>query len=163
MNIKRIFVFCLAVICLTVQFVLPAMAEDSCLDNGTEIIYFDDGSYITITPVIVIDESANTRASAVSKTGSKVASYTDSDGNVDWKYTLTATFSYVSGSSSTCTSASYTKTIYDSSWEFSNGSATKSGNKATGKGTFKDKVLFVTMQTKDVNITITCDTYGNLT
>lgn len=160
---KKVFAFCLAVICLAVQFSLPVMAETTAVEGQAQVIYFEDGSYLTISPVTIIEETTNARATASTKTGAKDVTRTKSNGDLAWKYTLTATFSYVSGTSSTCTSASYTKNIYDTSWEFSNGSATKSGNVATGKGTFKDKVLFVTTQTQNINITITCDTYGNLT
>lgn len=161
--IKKFFVLCLAVICLAAQFSLPVMAETTADEGQAQVIYFEDGSYLTISPAVVVEENSNTRASTLTKTGTKNATYTKSNGDLAWKYTLTATFSYVSGTSSTCTSASYTKNIYDTSWEFSNGSATKNGNKATGKGTFKDKFLFVTTQTHNVDISLTCDTYGNLT
>ena len=164
MKTKRFIVFCVAIVCLIAQFSAPVMAEENDIVSGVaELFYFDDGSYITVSPIVVVEESRQTRATAATKTGTRTVTFTDSSGNTDWKYTLTATFSYVSCTSSTCTSASYTKNIYDTSWEFSTGSATKSGNVATGKGTFKDKVLFVTTQTQNINVTITCDTYGNLT
>ena len=95
-------------------------------------------------------------------TGEKYATFEDSAGKVEWEYTLSAAFSYVSGSSSTCTSASYSKNIYDSSWSFSDGSATKSGNVATGKGKFVCKILFIPYKTYTIDLSITCDIYGKL-
>ena len=52
--------------------------------------------------------------------------------------------------------------IYDSSWTFSNGSATRSGNTAYGKGHYTKKVLFITTKNYDVDISVSCDKYGNI-
>ncbi len=130
--------------------------------DGSTITYFDDGSFLTVSPVREIGSSVATYATDKTASGSKDVTFTDANGNLDWTYTLTATFSYVYGVSSTCTSASYTKEIYDNDWSFSDGSATKSGNVATGKGKFVCKVLFITFKTYNIDISITCDIYGNL-
>ena len=115
-------------------------------------------------PVIGIarKSAASARATTQTKTGSKDITATDSNGNVEWKYTLSATFSYVYGSSVSCTSSTYKNNIYDSSWTFSNGSATRSGNTAYGKGHYTKKVLFVTTKNYDVDISVSCDKYGNI-
>lgn len=162
--IKRVFSLILALFWLSV-FAFPAFAtntpQDVLTENGS-VTYFSDGSSLTVSPAVLVAEQTLSR-SAQTQTYSKTVTYKDSDGNVDWEYKLTATFSYEYGVSSTCTKVSYTKTINDSGWSFSDGSATKSGNVATGKGTFKYKVLFITTQTRNVNITLTCDKYGNVT
>lgn len=131
--------------------------------DGSTVTYFEDGSFLTVSPVEAIEESASARATAMTIYARRDATYTTSDGTVEWKYTLNGTFSYVYGVSATCTDASYTYVINDDSWSFSNGSATKSGNVARGKGTFKYKVLLITIQTQKVDLTLTCDVYGDVT
>ena len=164
---KRIFS-----ILLTVLFVFtltPSVfaANDIALDNQntTEIIYLDNGSYITIT-LITQDISPlsleSTNSTSFTKTGNKVVTCNDKNGNLEWEYTLFAEFSVVEGVSATCASATYTHAIYNNDWSFSNGNATKSGNTAYGVGTFKRKVLFVTTNTSNIDISISCDVYGNL-
>ena len=47
----------------------------------------------------IIENDTVARATTQTKNGLKDVKFTDSDGNVEWKYTLSATFSYVYGSS----------------------------------------------------------------
>lgn len=127
------------------------------------IFYFDDGSRLIISPVYETDAGASIKTAANSVTKSRDARVEDSNGNLECIYTLTASFTYTYGVSSSCTSASYSKTIYDSAWTFSNGSAEKSGNTAYGKGQFTKKMLGITIKNYDVNISLSCDAYGNVT
>lgn len=133
--------------------------------TDTEVVYLDNGSYLTIT---LISQNSSplslTSSSSTSfvKTGSKVVDCRDKNGDLEWQYTLYSEFSVVEGTSATCTSATYTQTIYRDDWSFSNGNATKSGNTAYGVGTFKRKVLFITVDTVNIDISISCDVYGNL-
>lgn len=131
-------------------------------DDGSTVIYYDDGSQVTISPIYVTEVENTARATSQTVNGARDVKFTDSDGNVEWKYTLSATFSYVYGSSVSCTSATYSNNIYDNAWSFSNGSATKSGNTAYGKGHYTKKLLFVTIKNIDIDISISCDEYGNL-
>ncbi|MDY2983051.1 MAG: hypothetical protein SOT00_06725 [Eubacteriales bacterium] len=62
----------------------------------------------------------------------------------------------------TCTASSYTYQIHNSSWSFSSGSASKSGNTATAKGTFARKVLGITVDSKTLTVSLSCDKNGNL-
>lgn len=169
---KRILTTLVLAITMICVATLPALATEPELlptptsvteaSDGTTTVFYDDGSTLTISPVYVTSEQSLARAAAKTVSGGKDATYKDSDGNLEWKYTLSGTFSYVPGVSSTCTSATYKNNIYDDSWSFSDGSATKSGNKAIGKGTYVKKFLFITTKTCNVDISITCDTYGNL-
>ena len=164
---KRIFSILLTF--LLVFALTPSIfaANSIALDNKntTEIMYLDNGSYITIT-LITKDVStlslALTNSTTFTKTGNKVVSCHDKKGNLEWEYTLFAEFSVVDGVSATCTSATYVQNIYANDWSFSNGNATKSGNTAYGIGIFKRKVLFVTVDTVNIDISISCDVYGNL-
>ena len=47
-------------------------------------------------------------------------------------------------------------------WSLKSGAASKSGNKAIGKGTFVKKTLGITVDTRDITCTLTCDVNGNL-
>lgn len=96
-------------------------------DDGTTTVYYDNGSILTISAVYnVIEDKRTARATQKTISGSRDAYFTDGNGDLEWKYTLSASFSYVPGVSSSCTSASYSNSTYDSSWSFSDGSATKS-------------------------------------
>lgn len=145
-----------------------AYAEDVItlnIQSSREVIYFDNGSYITIT-LIIQDTSpwalTSSRSTSFTRTGRKLVTSSDKDGNLEWEYTLYGEFSVVEGVSATCTSATYSQTIYQDNWSFSNGDATKSGNTAYGTGTFKRKVLFITVDTMNIDINLSCDIYGNL-
>ena len=131
--------------------------------SGSEasVVYFDDGSRLVISPIYETKDSSSIKTAANTVTRSCDAYYEDSDGNMEWKYTLTATFSYNYGVSSTCTSASYTQTIYDSKWSFSDGSAERSGNTAYGKGHYVKKWLILSKDI-DIDISLSGDIYGNV-
>ena len=147
--------------------VKPVHAADFITHNGAEeadstVIYLEDGGKIVISPVIECDAGNSIKAASNTITRSREAYYSNASGKKEWIYTLTATFSYEYGVSATCTNASYSQSIYDSNWTFSNGSATKSGNTAHGKGKYIKKELFVTTQNIDVDVSLTCDVYGNV-
>ena len=131
-------------------------------ESEASIIYFDDGSRFVISPIYETTDGSSLRTAANTITRSRDAYYEDSNGNLEWKYTLTATFAYDYGVSSTCINASYTQTIYDGQWSFSDGSAEKSGNTANGKGHYVKKRLFVVVKDVDVDLSFSCDIYGNV-
>lgn len=124
-------------------------------EKESEIIYFDDGSYMMVE---IIENG--TRASG-SVTGNKVSTHYDSDGNAKWKAVLTGSFTYT-GSSATCTSASVDVTIYDSAWYTINKSASKRGNTASASVEMGRRVAGVTVAQVPANMTFTCDANGNL-
>lgn len=130
-------------------------------ESEVSVVYFDDGSRLVISAIYETENSSSIKTAANTITRSRDIYCEDSNGNLEWKYTLTATFSYNYGVSSTCTSASYTQTIYDDKWSFSGGSAERSGNTAYGKGHYVKKWLIVTKET-DIDISLSCDIYGNV-
>lgn len=150
---RKITAFLLALF-LLLQFPNSVSAVE-CNIRSEEIIYFEDGSSLTIT----ILESSSRAAGTTS--GSKQCTYRDSAGDLSWIATLSGTFSYT-GTSSTCTSSSINVTIYDSLWYNVSKSASKSGNTATGTVTMGLKVLGVTVSKPTYNLTLTCDKDGNL-
>ncbi|MBQ7597503.1 MAG: hypothetical protein IJU56_02875 [Clostridia bacterium] len=94
-------------------------------------------------------------------TESKHYSYYDNNSNLDWRASITATFSY-NGTSASCTDVSKSTTIYDSAWKCTSSSCSKSGATATGNFTFKRYVLLVPVQTVNKTLTLTCDANGNV-
>ena len=76
--------------------------------------------------------------------------------------TLTASFTYNPGVSSSCTSASESHTVYADDWSCASASASKSGATASATGTFEKKFLFITLETKTINVSMYCDSYGNI-
>ena len=143
-------------------------AEHNIALNGqstTEIIYLDNGGYITIT--LVVDDlpslsRSSSKSASYTRFGEKSVASNDASGNLEWEYTLFGEFFVVEGVSAVCTNASYSENIYKSGWSFSDGDATQSGNTAYGVGTFKKKVLFITVDTVNIDVQLSCDINGNL-
>ena len=149
---KKVFILFL-VGCLlfcTMSFVATASSAET-----TDIEYYDDGSYsvITIEPV-------SSAKGTVSKT--KNSKYYNSNDVLQWKATLTASFTY-NGSTASCTSASASYTIYKDSWSNTLSTASKSGATATGNFTFKHYVLGICTKTVNKTLTLTCDKNGKVT
>ena len=130
-----------------------ALAEDSTV--STE--YFEDGSYMIIT----VTEPDVTLFATSTKSGSKSASYFNSDDEKEWTITIQGTFSYT-GSSSTCTASSVSYTIYDDSWKMKSATASKSGNKAIGNFTCKLYLLGISIKTVEQSLTLSCSSTGTL-
>ena len=149
---KKVLSFVLALVIVLSMFCINTSAV-----ANNNIIYFEDGSYVTISEV---KETTISRASNT-KNAQRTATHTDSDGNVLWKATLKATFTYT-GSSATCTYSSITYTVSDSSWKITEATATKSGNKATGNVTAKMYILGIPFKTVEKAITLTCSANGTL-
>ena len=128
-------------------------AEDR--QKANDVIYLEDGSYITVELVVMESRATNT------KTGSKIYRYKDSDGVELWNATLTGTFTYT-GSSATCTASSVSVSIINDKWYTVSKSATKSGASATGNVTMGRKWLGIKIDEKTVNMTLTCSASGTL-
>lgn len=126
-----------------------------------EIIPLDDSYYmevITYDTTFAQANTASTTATTYTKSPSKTHNIKNAANNTLVSYTLYATFTY-NGSTSSCTSVSYSTTVYDSTWCFTSATASRSGNKATGSYTAKCPTLG---QTVSNTITITCDANGNI-
>ena len=148
--------FSLLLACVLIFSAIPNVAfaaENS--PNTENIITLEDGSYLEI---III--STDIRASHV-KSGSKVLNHRSSEGELNWQAVLSASFTYT-GTTSTCTSASCSVTIYDGDWYQVSKSTSRSGNTATTQLTMGQKVLGVTISKPSYTITLSCDANGNL-
>lgn len=154
---KNIFISLILIVAVMIScFPMTVYAAEEEIVTSTMVECFDDGSYLVTT---ITEEVNNTRATT--KTGSKTSTYKNSDGEIQWTYKVTGTFSYT-GSSSTCTAVSDSYSISNDNWHMSNHSCSKSGNKASGTVTIKYKVLGITTDTVTRNITLTCSATGVL-
>lgn len=141
--------------CLAFLFGLMVFPATFASAEAEEVIYFEDGSYCVTTITYGGERASNTR------TGNKTTSYYASDGTKLFALTVSGVFLY-DGNTVKCTSSSYTNAIYDSAWSLKSATASKSGATATASGTFVKKVLGITMNTKTLTPTLTCDKDGNL-
>lgn len=152
MNKRYFFVF-LALTLLLGSLPFNAIATSK--EETTEVILFDDGSYIEVSIV------SSPARSIYSRNGYKKYVYHDSNDNVSWEAKLSGTFIYT-GDSATCTTASCTVTIYNDQWYEVSKTTTRSGNAATTQLTMGLKFLGVTVDEREYTITLTCDKDGNL-
>lgn len=168
---KKTLLLLFIVLSVTALTVVPVFAQEESYaatetileEDGTVHMIYEDGSVLTLSPIQTDENDISTYSNEKTITKHRIASFKDANGKLCWEYTLYGEFSYVYGVSSTCTRASYTQHIYDDGWEFSDGSATRSGNVAYGKGTYKKSLLFITIKTYNIDISLTCDIYGNVT
>lgn len=121
--------------------------------------YLEDGSSIITS---VYEELVQTRSNLYDKAGSKVYRYRNADGVVLWTLTVSGEFRVIEGASVTCTSASCSTAIYNDAWSCTRKSASPSGNQAVANGVFEMRVLGIVISTENVNVTLSCDPYGNL-
>ena len=133
------------------------------MNNGSKMYVFEDGSSLTISAPQCISSSFDHSKSLQTKTVQIESTLSNPSGEIEWRYTLTCVFSYEYGVSSACTNAYYNQTIYQGNWTFSNGATAISGNRGTGTGHYEKKVLFITIRSIDVSLSLACDVYGNVT
>jgi len=169
---KKFFIICMFLLLSVIYIINPTRinAYTSNINEeknivSQETIYYEDGSYV----VIILYENTNTNKSdySINSTIYEIAASRDvirynSNDTIAWKYTLTGYFRINPGLWSVCYNATYSYIINTFGWSFSNGSATCSEITAYGKGTFTDKFLFIVISTVVIDISVSCDPYGNL-
>lgn len=143
---------------LLLSLLVPAniLTAEAAVSSEENVIYYEDGSYITIELI-----EYETRALNMT-TGSKSYTYQNSSGAVQWKAVLTGTFSY-NGSSATCTVSACDVTITNKDWYVISKTASKSGNVARCNVTMGEKYLGNKIDERAISIKLTCDAKGNLT
>ncbi|MZT13048.1 hypothetical protein EAI80_10310 [Catenibacterium sp. co_0103] len=97
-----------------------------------------------------------TQARSSIRNGTKTATYRDINGKALWSIT-------VNGKSATCTSSTYSKANYSTSWKLSNAKASKNGAAASASITAKQYHQNGSLQ-KTINKTVklTCSPNGSL-
>lgn len=153
---KRTIIVFLMIAFLAMSLSANAFAvESEAIDS--QLITYADGSTLEIT---VFQIPSITRSSG-NITGGRSYTHRDSNGSTNWTATLTASFTY-NGASATCTTASCSVSISDSSWYVVSRTASRSGNTATANLTMGRRALGVTVSTSNYTITLSCDKSGNL-
>ena len=123
--------------------------------SKTDVIYLENGCYISVE-ITGIDLREAGR-----KIGHKDYIYYNSDGEEQWRATLTGSFTYT-GTSATCTSSSCSVAISDSNWSIVSKTADRSGNSALATVVMEKKFAGVKIYNREVSIMLTCDENGNL-
>lgn len=151
------------IICLLLSFILagsylPLNANAKETENkATEVIYYEDGSSISVELVVSTDY---TRA-LIPKTATKIIRYRNSDGVEEWNAALEGTFAY-DGTYSTCSASKLRISITNSAWTIISKSETTSGNSAIGDVTMGRKTLGIITERVNKHIVLTCDQFGNI-
>lgn len=136
------------------------LKADTGLGNSSliSIEYSPDGGYIE-TRIGEQNGGVQPFASTYTKTGYKTKAGYDSSGAVIWKRTIYGIFSINPGVSSTCIDTWYVSECYGS-WQQSSASSSRTTSVASGTATYVRKVLFITVETVNVSVSISYDKNG---
>ena len=148
--------------CFTYAPCVRAVEEESFVAQvliSKTVEYLEDGSIITTS---VYENVVPSRSNLYNKSGTKERVYTDANGNIVWSLTVHGEFRVIEGASVTCTSARSNVEIFDSEWTCVSQYASPSGNKAIAHGEFQRKLLGGVISARDVDVTLSCDHFGNL-
>ncbi len=158
---KKFLSIILTTILLITPFSFTTSAENPEVIISETTEYFEDGSSITTT---ITQQTSNIMplSSTYNLTGSKTKTGKDSSGNVLYKFKITGTFLVNEGVSATCTAVSCSASDCNYGWELDSSTTSKSGNTAHATGVFKKKTLFITTQTIELPISLSCDKNGVL-
>lgn len=134
-------------------FMVPASAREAEGEPKAvrTVEYLEDGSYF-VTEVTQAHPLARG-----SKSGSKTVTHYFAGGVAAWQLTVTGTFSYTPGASAKASSASAAVTLFASGTSFVSKNAYTSGASAHGYGQVR-----YSGRIYDKSVTLTCDSYGNL-
>ncbi len=135
---------------LLVGSMVPAFAAEPSADS--EVIYFEDGSYL----VRRVFTAPATRASNTTS-GTVCESYYSATDVLLFEVFLTGTFTY-DGITATATQASYDYTIYNTAWSFKSGRAYCSGDQAIAEVKFTGGIFI----TRTAKVVLTCSPDGKL-
>ena len=117
-----------------------------------EIIYLDNGDYITI-------EIGDNLSRGTTVNNNKTYVYYNNDHAEQWRAILYGTFVY-DGTTSTCTQGSCDVIITDTSWSVSSKNVVKSRGTVNCDLTMVRKFIGITIQTEELNMSMTCSPTG---
>ena len=130
-------------------FIPTAYAATSDVSSSTEVIYFDDGTYLEITTTV------SSPFSGTIVDASKEYVYKNLLGTKFFSYTLYGRFEYT-GTTSKATDVTSYHTIYDPEWNFGSSRESYSGNTVYGSATFGGPYI------ETIGGSISCDKNGNI-
>lgn len=159
---KLICVLLVVLICLGTAF--GVWADDGSSVNNLQLVsesveYYEDGSSLVIS---VYEETVQTRSNLYNRVGRKDYKYRDANGTVLWTFAVTGEFRVLEGASVTCISASCSTEIFDEAWVCTRKYAETSGSWAIANGEFERSLLGIVVSRESVEVSLTCDVYGNL-
>lgn len=103
-----------------------------------------------------------TQARSSTRSGTKTATYRDINGKALWSITVDGKFTY-NGKSATCTSSTYSKANYSTSWKLSHARASKNGASASASITAKQYHQNGSLlRTINKTVKLTCSPTGSL-
>lgn len=148
---KKILVSLLVVSMLVICFPVSAFAAEVAATTQIETVYQPDGSYV-VYETTVYESLLRASTKAAKQTGTGY----DSNGSKVVSVTLSASFTY-SSSSAKATKAASTYTIYKSGWKKDSVTSYCSGDTAYADGYFSSG-----SDDCAINLSLTCDTQGNI-
>lgn len=135
---------------------LPITQDEIIISETIEKL--DDDNYLVIT----VSQTLNKTRAANTVSGTKTYSGRNGDGEILWQFKVHGTFSVNPGVSSVCTDVSHSYNLPSSNWNYVSGNSYKSGNKAIGHGKFNRKILLIVVETRECDVTLSCDVNGKL-
>ena len=165
---KKIILFVVLVsILITVPANVFAAQPIRVMDSDAQYQFFDDGSYLVTTLDVVILDEISTRGAepeSYNLQAKQSVEYYDAYNNLDWVVTITAIFLVcpTCAQSGMCQSSELSAKIYDTSWGMYDVDERCLSNNAYATCNMKDKILGITTMTVNVEFTLTCDRYGNI-
>ena len=171
----------LALVLSFVIFAVPLAPFVQAAYENTQTEYFEDGSYMVIGSVVIVDEdNAESglgfigriieaikklinmlfgRSEKKTKQDIKYVKYYDKNGTLLWEVYLEGAFSY-NGEAARCTDSDVSYYIYDGDCKMLSCESTKSGSVATASFKVRQYKLGVALKTIEKSIVLTCDKNG---
>ena len=147
-NWKRIVTIVLVLALLSCNMVFV-----NATNQGSEILYFNDGSYMIVTLKTGMSRAGNTISA------DKIYTYYNAFDIEQWSATLSASFTF-DGTEYWTTSSNVSVDITNSNWYVISKSASMSGCGATADVTMGNKVMGITIDRQSVTLTLSCSPYG---
>lgn len=150
---KKILALIFAVV-LTASCVMNVAAAEN-RNEKQIVVHYDDGSYSIIMLEILETRSTNSRLAT------KTHRHYSANNELEWTAVLRGLFHY-DGVTSSCTSSVCDVTIYNNEWSVASKTARTSGNSAVANLVMNRISSGIVLETRTVNLTLSCDPNGNL-
>jgi hypothetical protein len=124
-----------------------------------EVAHLNGGLILVTT---IHEQVAPSSRSTYTKSGSKTQTVRNSSNVALFSYTVHGVFTVNPGISATCTSSTASHTIHDSAWSLASSTASRSGNRALATGVFNRRLLGIVVETRTLDLTLTCSVNGVL-
>ena len=151
----------ITILCVSFLAFSYSVSNASAFETNPTSIYakeeLENGYYLE---TVITTNHTQTRSSI--RSGTKTATYRDINGKALWSITVNGKFTY-NGKSATCTSSTYSKANYSTSWKLSNAKASKNGAAASASITAKQYHQNGSLlKTIDKTVKLTCSPTGSL-